>query len=146
VTDNREIARRSLDLQARAKDYALTQIPAYREWSRKKLEEGESEAFVAHLDAMSMWLLPEEVPSVGVLADGEKENNTVLHFEPNPPQPMIVACLWSHWSCQEGPDRDWQSVQRNYLRVMGGPVQLPSATLPKAADAVVSAVLIRRIR
>ena len=32
------------------------------------------------------------------LADGETESNTVLHFQPNPPDPMIVACLWSHWS------------------------------------------------
>jgi putative SOS response-associated peptidase YedK len=40
------------------------------------------------------------------LADGEKETNTVLHFQPNPPEPMIVACLWSHWSGQEGPDLD----------------------------------------
>ncbi len=33
-----------------------------------------------------------------VLAEGEAEMNTVLHFQPNPPDPMIVACLWSHWS------------------------------------------------
>ena len=32
------------------------------------------------------------------LAAGENETNTVLHFQPNPPEPMIVACLWSHWS------------------------------------------------
>src|SRR3569833_140684 len=40
------------------------------------------------------------------LADGEKETNTVLHFEPNPPEPMIVACLWSHWSGKDEPDLD----------------------------------------
>ena len=40
------------------------------------------------------------------LADGEQETNTVLHFQPNPPEPMIVACLWSHWSGKEGPDLD----------------------------------------
>ncbi|MFL6605693.1 MAG: SOS response-associated peptidase family protein [Steroidobacteraceae bacterium] len=32
------------------------------------------------------------------LAPGEAEANTVLHFQPNPPEPMIVACLWSHWT------------------------------------------------
>jgi putative SOS response-associated peptidase YedK len=32
------------------------------------------------------------------LAPGEAETNTVLHFQPNPPEPMIVACLWSHWT------------------------------------------------
>ena len=78
MSDDREIARRALDLNARAKDYALVQIPAYRQWSKRKLEEGESEAFIAHLDAMSMWLLPEEVPAVGesefeeLLADVKK--------------------------------------------------------------------------
>ena len=41
-----------------------------------------------------------------VLTDGEKETNTVLHFEPNPPEPMIVACLWSHWSGQDASDLD----------------------------------------
>jgi len=40
------------------------------------------------------------------LADGEKESNTVLHFKPNPPEPMIVACVWSHWSGNEGPELD----------------------------------------
>lgn len=65
MSDEREIARRSLDLQARAKEYALVEIPAYQEWSERKLKEGASEAFIAHLDAMSMWLLPEEVPNVG---------------------------------------------------------------------------------
>jgi putative SOS response-associated peptidase YedK len=32
------------------------------------------------------------------LAPNEQETNTVLHFHPNPPEPMIVACLWSHWT------------------------------------------------
>jgi putative SOS response-associated peptidase YedK len=32
------------------------------------------------------------------LATNEQEANTVLHFQPNPPEPMIVACLWSHWT------------------------------------------------
>jgi putative SOS response-associated peptidase YedK len=40
------------------------------------------------------------------LGEGEKETNTVLHFQPDPPEPMIVACLWSHWSGNEGPDLD----------------------------------------
>jgi putative SOS response-associated peptidase YedK len=40
------------------------------------------------------------------LGEGEQETNTVLHFEPNPPEPMIVACLWSHWSGNDGADLD----------------------------------------
>lgn len=30
------------------------------------------------------------------LAPGEKEENLVLEFRPNPPHDMLVACLWSH--------------------------------------------------
>lgn len=40
------------------------------------------------------------------LAAGEPETNTVLHFQPNPSEPMIVACLWSHWSGKGEPDLD----------------------------------------
>lgn len=40
------------------------------------------------------------------LADGEPETNSVLHFVPNPPQPMLVACLWSHWSGTDEADLD----------------------------------------
>lgn len=36
------------------------------------------------------------------LAPGEAEQNVVLEFRPNPPQPMYVACLWSRWG--EGED------------------------------------------
>lgn len=32
------------------------------------------------------------------LAPGEKDENVVLHFNPNPAHDMYVACLWSHWT------------------------------------------------
>lgn len=38
------------------------------------------------------------------LAPGEKPKNLVLHFNPQPPQEMLVACLWSHWTHQSEPD------------------------------------------
>lgn len=38
------------------------------------------------------------------LASGEKPKNVVLHFNPQPPQEMLVACLWSHWTHQSEPD------------------------------------------
>jgi hypothetical protein len=62
---DREIARRSLDMQSRARDVPLLQIPAYAPWSEKKLDDGVSEALIAHLDSMSMWLLPEDISAVG---------------------------------------------------------------------------------
>jgi hypothetical protein len=64
MADDRELARRALDLQARGRDYSLTQIPGYMAWSERKLKEGGNEALIAHLDATSMWLRPEDVQSV----------------------------------------------------------------------------------
>ncbi len=32
------------------------------------------------------------------LLHGERQQNTVLRFEPNPAQDMYVACLYSHWT------------------------------------------------
>ncbi len=64
MSDDRQLASLSLDRQARAKDYPLINIPSYCEWSKRKLAAGESEAFIAHLDALTMWLLPEEVRHV----------------------------------------------------------------------------------
>jgi hypothetical protein len=62
--DDREIARHALDLQNRGRDYRLLDIPGYMAWSRRKLEEGVSDALIAHLDATGMWLLPEDVAKV----------------------------------------------------------------------------------
>jgi putative SOS response-associated peptidase YedK len=31
------------------------------------------------------------------LKPGEQEENLILEFRPNPPQEMLVACLWSRW-------------------------------------------------
>lgn len=63
LTD-REIALSSLDLQARGRDFALVEIPAYVVWSGRKIGEGESPALVAHLDSIAMFLLPEEVGTI----------------------------------------------------------------------------------
>jgi len=38
------------------------------------------------------------------LAEGEAVENVVLEFKPNPPQDMLVACLWSHWQGKAEPD------------------------------------------
>jgi putative SOS response-associated peptidase YedK len=38
------------------------------------------------------------------LGENEKEKNLVLHFNPQPPQEMLVACLWSHWTHSSDPD------------------------------------------
>ena len=38
------------------------------------------------------------------LAAGEPEQNVVLQFTPNPPQAMLIACLWSRWTDPNEPD------------------------------------------
>jgi putative SOS response-associated peptidase YedK len=38
------------------------------------------------------------------LRPGEAPQNLVLHFTPTPPQPMYIACLWSHWTDPKLPD------------------------------------------
>jgi putative SOS response-associated peptidase YedK len=38
------------------------------------------------------------------LRAGEPEQNIVLQFSPNPPQTMLIACLWSHWTDPREPD------------------------------------------
>lgn len=40
------------------------------------------------------------------LAPGEPEQNLVLHFHPQPPLQMPVACLWSHWEAEGQPSLD----------------------------------------
>jgi len=38
------------------------------------------------------------------LADGEKAENVVLEFNPDPSQDMLIACLWSPWQGSGQPD------------------------------------------
>ena len=38
------------------------------------------------------------------LGEGEKSQNVVLQFTPNPPQSLLIACLWSHWTGPNEPD------------------------------------------
>jgi putative SOS response-associated peptidase YedK len=38
------------------------------------------------------------------LKAGEREQNVVLQFKPEPAQTMYVACLWSHWTDPKEPD------------------------------------------
>ncbi|MDN4571840.1 hypothetical protein DBA34_00965 [Pandoraea cepalis] len=40
------------------------------------------------------------------LAPGEKDENVVLEFRPDGGEPMLVACLWSHWTGAGQPDLD----------------------------------------
>lgn len=64
MATDQEIAIRVLNLQERARDYALVDIPGYRRWSENKLNEGVLATLIANLDGRSMYLLPEEINAV----------------------------------------------------------------------------------
>lgn len=38
------------------------------------------------------------------LSPDEDPKNLVLHFNPQPPREMLIACLWSHWQAPNGKD------------------------------------------
>ena len=38
------------------------------------------------------------------LEPGEKERNLVLQFTPRPPQAILIACLYSHWTGTDAPE------------------------------------------
>lgn len=38
------------------------------------------------------------------LKAGEKAQNVVLQFTPQPAEPLLIACLWSHWTDPNEPD------------------------------------------
>jgi putative SOS response-associated peptidase YedK len=38
------------------------------------------------------------------LKAGEEAQNVVLQFTPEPAEPLLVACLWSHWTDPKEPD------------------------------------------
>lgn len=38
------------------------------------------------------------------LGSGEKPKNLILHFNPQPPADMLLACMWDHWQIPDKPD------------------------------------------
>lgn len=53
----------------------------------------------AFYENVSRFRLENRVP-----LEGEKDENVVLEFRPNPAQEMLIACLWSHWQGKGEPD------------------------------------------
>jgi hypothetical protein len=43
------------------REYRLVDLPGYMAWSNRKLDAGESEALIAHLDATGAWLSPSDI-------------------------------------------------------------------------------------
>ncbi|MYM73938.1 hypothetical protein GTP56_17270 [Duganella sp. FT134W] len=66
MATDKEIALQVQRLQDSGRDVPLMQLPGYIEWSERKLNEGVSEALIAHLDGLAMFLLPEDDQTVGI--------------------------------------------------------------------------------
>ncbi len=64
MTDHKDIAKRTLDMQARGKDYTLPQIAGFKEWAENKSLNGGSEDAIDSMFSLSMYLLPEEALAV----------------------------------------------------------------------------------
>jgi len=75
---------------------------------RDNLEKFWGEQFGSHHALMVVDSFYENVPlhtkEHRDLRPGERAQNLVLQFTPNPPQPMLIACLWSHWTDPAEPD------------------------------------------
>jgi putative SOS response-associated peptidase YedK len=75
--------------------------------ARRNLERFWSEQFGRHHAVMIVESFYENVQlhvkERRELAPGEKSQNLVLQFTPNPPEAMFIACLWSHWTDPKEP-------------------------------------------
>ncbi|NHZ42051.1 hypothetical protein [Massilia aquatica] len=66
MATDKEIALRVQHLQSSGRDVPLMQLPGYIKWSERKLDEGVSPELIAHLDSITMFLVPEEEQTVGI--------------------------------------------------------------------------------
>lgn len=75
---------------------------------RDNLEKFWSEQFGSHHAILVVESFYENVKRHSMehreLIAGEREENVVLQFKPEPAQAMYIACLWSHWTDPKEPD------------------------------------------
>ena len=81
MIDDREIVAQNLDLKARGKDYALTELPSFLQWCNEKSIRGGNESAIDHMFAMSMYLLPEEVSVISNTDFDELYENIIDDLE-----------------------------------------------------------------
>jgi putative SOS response-associated peptidase YedK len=60
------------------------------------------------------------------LASGEKEENVRLEFNPNPPGPMVIACIWAHWT--PGPNEPDEPELTSFAAITDDPPPEVAAT------------------
>jgi putative SOS response-associated peptidase YedK len=84
------------------------QFPSLYNARRDNLEKFWSEQFGTHHAILVVESFFENVKRHSMehrqLLAGEKEENIVLQFKPEPAQIMYIACLWSHWTDAKEPD------------------------------------------
>lgn len=54
----------TIDKEITRKDIPMVDIPGYMEWANRMLDEGKSTILIAHLDSISLRLLPEEIENM----------------------------------------------------------------------------------
>lgn len=88
--------------------YYDKQFPGLYNARRDNLEKFWGEQFGSHHAIMVVESFFENVKlhtmQHRALKAGEREQNVVLQFKPEPAQTMYIACLWSHWTDPKEPD------------------------------------------
>jgi putative SOS response-associated peptidase YedK len=88
--------------------YIDRQFPGLYNARRDNLENFWGEQFGTHHAILVVESFYENVKRHSMehrdLAAGEKEENVVLQFKPEPQQTMYIACLWSHWTDPKEPN------------------------------------------
>jgi putative SOS response-associated peptidase YedK len=89
--------------------YYDRQFPGLYNARRDNLEKFWGEQFGSHHAIMVVESFFENVKLHTMedrqLKAGEREQNVVLQFKPEPAQAMYIACLWSHWTDPTEPDQ-----------------------------------------
>jgi putative SOS response-associated peptidase YedK len=89
--------------------YYDRQFPGLYNARRDNLEKFWGEQFGSHHAIMVVESFFENVKLHTMehrqLKAGEREQNVVLQFKPEPAQAMYIACLWSHWTDPIEPDQ-----------------------------------------
>jgi putative SOS response-associated peptidase YedK len=84
------------------------QFPGLYNARRDNLDRFWSQQFGSHHAVMVVESFYENVQLHAMehreLGGGEKAQNVVLQFTPEPAQTMLIACLWSHWTGSAEPD------------------------------------------
>lgn len=75
MSNDDESVRKALEAQSRVRKYRMSEVPGYRAWSQRRLDEGALFDVMMYLDSFSMWLTPED------LAKGREEEFEELFQE-----------------------------------------------------------------